>query len=320
MLGESQDYAIIAATKTIRDIGGLRRVGGSISAQEEICKQHRSLPPGWKSPVRGRLPGSRRDRPTRRWSGLGLPDKPDYAGCSRSRVPVHGGRRRAARASMSRSSARPTDDLVSDRPGTRFAPRRSGPRAVRPGRTWRPASTRLPNCGSSTSGMRRWCPPTRARRTPRSSMRRRGGRRRRDPGGARRRPLDHGARHPSVAARIGPVGLVHFDTHTDTGNEVFSSSSRTAHRCTGSSRTATSTRGATCRSACGLLAGAGRVRLAGGAGDHALLHARRPGARDRRRHRAGAGDRRRGPTFLTVDVDVLDPAFAPGPARRSRAG
>ena len=27
-----------------------------------------------------------------------------------------------------------------------------------------------------------------------------------------------------------------------------------------------------------------------------------------------------GPSFLTVDVDVLDPAFAPGPERRSPAG
>ena len=35
---------------------------------------------------------------------------------------------------------------------------------------------------------------------------------------------DHGIAEPDIracAARHGPVGLVHFDTHTDTGEEVF---------------------------------------------------------------------------------------------------
>ena len=64
--------------------------------------------------------------PLERWKALGLPDKPDYAG-----LLTFGGmaytqdERELAGVDVAIVGA-PTDDLVSDRPGTRF-----GPRAIR---------------------------------------------------------------------------------------------------------------------------------------------------------------------------------------------
>ena len=52
--------------------------------------------------------------------------------------------------------------------------------------------------------------------------------------------------------------------------------------------------------------------LAGRARDHELLHARRPRPRDPGRRGRHRRDRGGGPVFLSVDIDVLDPAFAPG--------
>ena len=115
----------------------------------------------------------------------------------------------------------PTDDLVSDRPGARF-----GPRAIRAascplGRTSRRRWTRSRSSASSTSATRRSCLPTRPlargdQETVGQVL---------DAGPI---PIvlggDHSIAEPdirAVAAHHGPVGLVHFDTHTDTGREVF---------------------------------------------------------------------------------------------------
>ena len=112
----------------------------------------------------------------------------------------------------------------------------------------------------------------------------------------------------------GPLGLVHFDTHTDTGKPRSSASrSRTAPRCTASSRRATWTRRSYVSDrAARLLAGRGGVRVAGGARDHEPVHARRPRAGHPRGRRRALGVAGEGPVFLSVDIDVLDPAFAPG--------
>jgi agmatinase len=127
---------------------------------------------------------------------------------------------------------------------------------------------------------------------------------------------DHSITEPcitAIAARRGPVGLIHFDTHTDTGTEVFGvavSHGTPMYR----------------------LVEAGRVpgeRYAqiglrgywpgpaefGWQREHGIaaffMHdVRDLGIREVvARALAHVGE---GPVYVTVDVDVLDPAFAPG--------
>ena len=116
----------------------------------------------------------------------------------------------------------PTDDLVSDRPGTRFAPRAIRAASCPPGPHLEVgvdafAALRIVDFGDAPVLPGRpaaHAPGDRGDRRP-------GARRRRDPGRARRRPRDHRAVVRACAAVHGPVGLIHFDTHTDTGAEVF---------------------------------------------------------------------------------------------------
>src|SRR6476619_5215868 len=64
--------------------------------------------------------------PLERWRELGLPDKPDYAGLlTYAGMPYTQDPAELAGVDIAVIGA-PTDDLVSDRPGTRF-----GPRAIR---------------------------------------------------------------------------------------------------------------------------------------------------------------------------------------------
>ena len=127
---------------------------------------------------------------------------------------------------------------------------------------------------------------------------------------------DHSITEPSVravAGRHGPVGMVHFDTHTDTGAEVF-----------GVARS----HGTFIR---GLIDGGqldgrryAQVGLRGywpgeaefawqaehGIASFFMHDVRDLGIREVvRRAIEAVGD---GPVYLTVDVDVLDPAFVPG--------
>jgi agmatinase len=158
--------------------------------------------------------------PLERWRGLG--DKPDYAGlltfgsCPYTQDPAE-----LAGVDVAIVGA-PTDDLVSDRPGTRF-----GPRAIR-------AAS---------------CPPGPHLEAKVDALREL---RVVDFGDAPVIPADPEASHVAIeevvgqvvaagaipvvlggdhsiaepdlracARRYGPLGLVHFDTHTDTGTEVF---------------------------------------------------------------------------------------------------
>ena len=160
------------------------------------------------------------------------------------------------------------------------------------------------------------CRPTPSRRTRRSSAPSA-----RSSTPARSRSIlggDHSIAEPdirAVAARHGPVGLVHFDAHADTAtHRLRRRRARTARRCAGSSRTASSTRSATCRSAC---AATGRAssefawqREQGITSlfmhDVVALGIEEVGRpRDRRSSAAG-------PVFLSIDIDVLDPSVAPG--------
>jgi len=160
--------------------------------------------------------------PLERWRAIGLPDKPDYAGLlTYAGMPYTQDPTDLEGVDVAIVGP-PTDDLVSDRPGTRF-----GPRAIR-------AASCPP--GPHLEARVDWAERLRvvdygdAAVVPA------------DPGGSHaaieklvREVLerdavpvvlggDHSISEPdvrAVAATHGPVALVHFDTHTDTGTEVF---------------------------------------------------------------------------------------------------
>ena len=128
---------------------------------------------------------------------------------------------------------------------------------------------------------------------------------------------DHSIAEPDIracASRHGPVGLVHFDTHTDTGTEVFEvelSHGTPMYRLVEQGQVEPG------RYVQIGLRGywPGEAELAWQA-DRGItsifMHEmREAGIRATIERAVGiAGDL--GPTFLSVDVDVLDPAFAPG--------
>jgi len=117
----------------------------------------------------------------------------------------------------------------------------------------------------------------------------------------------------AVAARHGPVGLVHFDTHTDTGTEVFGvehSHGTPMYRLVrdrhvvGERYVQIGLRGYW----------PGEAELSWqreqGITSFFMHDVRDLGIREVvERTAAQVGD---GPVFLTVDVDVLDPSVAPG--------
>jgi agmatinase len=127
---------------------------------------------------------------------------------------------------------------------------------------------------------------------------------------------DHSIAEPDVrgvASVHGPVGLVHFDTHTDTGEEVFGvevSHGTPMYRLVRD----------------GHVDGGRYVQIGlrgywpgerefGWQAEHGITSFFMHDVRDRG-IRAVVEEAVRivgqGPVFLTVDVDVLDPAFAPG--------
>jgi agmatinase len=127
---------------------------------------------------------------------------------------------------------------------------------------------------------------------------------------------DHSITEPcikAIAARSGPLGLIHFDTHTDTGREVFGvehSHGTPMYRLVEAGR----------------VVGAryAQIGLRGywpgpaefewqrrhGIAGFFMHDVRDDGIRSVvERALAHVGE---GPVYVTVDVDVLDPAFAPG--------
>jgi agmatinase len=127
---------------------------------------------------------------------------------------------------------------------------------------------------------------------------------------------DHSITEPAVracAAVHGPVGMVHFDTHTDTGAEVFSVelSHGTPMRHLVDEGHVSGARYAQIGLR-GYWPGEAEFAWQAGHGITSLfMHdVRDLGIREvLRRAIAAVGA---GPTYLTVDVDVLDPAFVPG--------
>ncbi|HUG64654.1 MAG TPA: agmatinase [Gaiellaceae bacterium] len=252
--------------------------------------------------------------PLERWRELGLPDKPDYAGLlTYAGMPYTQAPAELAGVDVAIVGA-PTDDLVSDRPGTRFGPRAIRAASCPPG----------PHLEAKVDAFAELCVvdfgdaavlPADPVRTHAEIERTVG-----QVVAAGTLPVvlggDHSITEPNVravAARHGPVGLVHFDTHTDTGTEVFGvelSHGTPMYRLVRD----------------GHVEGGryAQIGLRGyWPGETELSWQREQGitsffmhdVRDLGIHEvvertvATVGE---GPVFLTVDVDVLDPAFAPG--------
>jgi arginase family enzyme len=220
--------------------------------------------------------------PLERWREHG--EKPDYAGLlTFGGAPYTQDRAELDGVDVAVVGA-PTDDLVSDRPGARF-----GPRAIRAASC--PPGPHLEAGIDALAELRVV-----------------------DFGDAAVLPADPARSHAAIEALVGDVlGLVHFDTHTDTGTEVFGveiSHGTPMYR----------------------LVEAGHVDP----GRYVQIGLRGywpgPAEFDWQRERGitsffmhdvrdlgirevvertvqAVGD---GPVFLTVDVDVLDPGFAPG--------
>lgn len=160
--------------------------------------------------------------PLERWRALGLADKPDYAGLlTFAGMPYTQDPAELAGVDAAIVGA-PTDDLVSDRPGTRFAPRAIRAASCPPG----------PHLEAGIDAFAELCVvdfgdaaviPADPERTHTAIEALVG-----QVAEAGPTPVvlggDHSIAEPdigAVASVHGPVGLIHFDTHTDTGTEVF---------------------------------------------------------------------------------------------------
>ncbi|MDP9228534.1 MAG: agmatinase [Actinomycetota bacterium] len=250
--------------------------------------------------------------PLERWREFG--EKPDYAGLlTFGGVPYTQDPVELEGVDVAIVGA-PTDDLVSDRPGARFGPRGIRAASCPPG----------PHLEAKLDGFERLrvidygdaaVLPADAARTHEAIERTVG-----EVVEAGAIPIvlggDHGIAEPDVracAARHGPVGLLHFDTHTDTGTEVFGV--EVSHG-TPMFRLVEQGQVDPGRYAQIGLRGywPGEKEMAWQAErgiTSIFMHEVRDGgiaaAVDRAAEAVGPG-----PVFISVDVDVLDPAFAPG--------
>ena len=250
--------------------------------------------------------------PLQRWAGIG--EKPDYAGpLSYGGAPYTQDAAGLEGADVAIVGA-PMDELVSDRPGTRFAPR-----AIRAASC--PPGPQLESKVDAFAGLRVVdysdapvlpADPVRSHAAIRETV-----------GqvlGAGAIPIvlggDHSITEPDVRACVeahGPLGLVHFDTHTDTGSEVFGAelSHGTIMRRLVEEGSVDPSRYV-------------QIGLRGyWPGEEEFAWQKERGITSLFMHEvrdlgikevmnlaieaAGTGQ-----VFLTVDIDVLDPAFAPG--------
>lgn len=252
--------------------------------------------------------------PLARWKALGLPDKPDYAGLlTFSGVPYTEDPAELSDVDVAIVGA-PMDDLISDRPGARFGPRAIRAASCPPGPHLEVGVDWFSELRVVDFGDAPVLPadPARSHRAIEAVVR--------QVAEAGAVPVvlggDHSIAEPDVrgvAAVHGPVGLVHFDTHTDTGEEVFGvevSHGTPMYRLVRDGQV-----------------DGGRYVQIGLRGywpgerefawqaDHGITSFFMHDVRDLGIHEVV--DRTvaivgHGPTVLTVDVDVLDPAFAPG--------
>jgi agmatinase len=250
--------------------------------------------------------------PLERWREHG--EKPDYAGLlSFSGMPYTEDVTELEGADVVIVGA-PTDDLVSDRPGARFGPRAIRAASCPPGPHLEAkldgfAELRVVDYGDAP------VLPADAARTHDAIERTVG-----EVLGAGAVPIvlggDHGIAEPDIRAcaeRHGPVGLIHFDAHTDSGTEVFGveiSHGTPMYRLVEQGHVAP-----TRYVQVGLRGYWPGEKEFGWQAERGITslfmhNVRELGIREVTERAAHAvGD---GPAFLSVDVDVLDPAFAPG--------
>ena len=250
--------------------------------------------------------------PLERWQPLG--DKPDYAG-----LLTYGGMPYTQDAAELRGVdiaivGAPTDDLVSDRPGTRFAPRAIRAASCPPGPHLEARVDALRELRVVDFGDAPVIPadPERSHAAIEALVG--------EVVDAGAVPIvlggDHSISEPdvrAVAQRHGPVGLVHFDTHTDTGTEVFGverSHGTPMYRLVRDGHV--DPRRYVQIGLRGYWPGEAEFawQAEQGITSFFMHDVRRLGIGDvvaQTIETVGAG-----PVFVTVDIDVLDPAFAPG--------
>jgi agmatinase len=251
--------------------------------------------------------------PTERWP-RGHEEKPDYAGLlTYAGMPYTQDPGELAGADVAIVGA-PTDDLVSDRPGTRFGPRAIRAASCPPGPHLEAKVDAFEELRVVDFGDAPVIPadPVRTHAAIEALVG--------DVLAAGALPVvlggDHSISEPdirAVAGVHGPVGLVHFDTHTDTGTEVFGvevSHGTPFYRLVEQGRldprryVQIGLRGYWPT----------EVEFAWqaeqGITSFFMHDVRALGIEEVVGRTVGlVGE---GPVFLTVDVDVLDPAFAPG--------
>jgi agmatinase len=250
--------------------------------------------------------------PLERWRRYG--EKPDYAGLlTFGSLPYTQDPAELEGVDVAIVGA-PTDDLVSDRPGARFGPRAIRAASCPPGQHLETkvdamAELRMLDYGDAP------VVPADAARAHEAIERTVG-----EVVSAGAIPIvlggDHSIAEPDIracAARHGPLGLVHFDTHTDTGTEVFGvevSHGTPMYRLVGQGHV--DPKRYVQIGLRGYWPGPNEFawQEEQGITSFFMHDVRELGIREvigRTLALVGAG-----PTYVTVDVDVLDPAFAPG--------
>src|SRR5262245_30189522 len=251
--------------------------------------------------------------PLERWKALGLPDKPDYAGLlTFGGLPYTQDPAELAGVDVAIVGA-PTDDLVSDRPGTRFGPRAIRAAGCPPGPHLEARVDAFTELRAVDYGDAAVIPadPERSHEAIRQTVG--------EVVAAGAIPVvlggDHSIAEPSsrAVAGHGPVGLIHFDTHTDTSSEVFSverSHGTPMYRLVRDGHV--DPHRYVQLGLRGYWPGETELAWQEQQGITSIfMHDVRdrgiPAAVDRALAVVGEGA-----TYLSVDVDVLDPAFAPG--------
>jgi agmatinase len=250
--------------------------------------------------------------PLARWHPLG--DKPDYAGLLTFGGAPYTEDPAALQGVDVAIVGAPVDDLVSDRPGARFAPRAIRAASCPPGPHLEAKIDAFRELRIVDFGDAPVIPadPVKSRAAIAGIVG--------QVADAGALPVvlggDHSITEPEIealAARHGPLGLVHFDTHTDTGTEVFGverSHGTPMYRLVETGHI--DPRRYAQIGLRGYWPGEAEFAWQAERGITHFLMAdvREQGIRavvERALEIVGGG-----PAFLTVDVDVLDPAFAPG--------